>query len=431
MYQYIKNTASGGTWEISGTACKQRTVETNYQYLVKKVLLLMMLMTAITNAQQVKQTSTTVSYGYTNKPLAAGSKMKATISVGQNFTKMKIANGTYSSAVGIWSFYLQPPLAPHVLPTQGDYPDRVDVNWSIDPLSAPADVDYFKVYKDNTLIATVSAALHTYKDLDVHPGNYYEYKVTGVNEFGESQAGIGVGFVNPSGTFTGRVTTKFQAPVNDVEITMTPNPGKAFVFNGLNNYADAGSNLNLSNTSFTIEFWLRREVAEEGTVFSQNLRDSSGLTPRDSQLVIGCTNGGNSFYASFNAASSAVFSDSVDGQWHHYAWVYNMESDSAIIYKDGISQIQYQAGGSFQGAGKMLFSYNYAIYFPMSIDEMRFWSTPKDSESVLRNMKRSVSSASAGLLCYWKFDEGKGTRFFDYASKKNTGNILGTVQFSD
>ncbi|MBI2416483.1 MAG: T9SS type A sorting domain-containing protein [Ignavibacteriales bacterium] len=72
-----------------------------------------------------------------------------------------------------------------------------------------------------------------------------------------------------------------------------------------------------------------------------------------------------------------------------------------------------------------------ADYLLMNLDEFRIWSTAKDSASIVRNMNRTINTTSAGLKAYWKMDEGKGPNIFDYATKLNSGNIIGPVSFQD
>ena len=364
--------------------------------------------------------------GYANGKLT-GTSVQSNVAIGQKITALSLNTPFNSITAGMWGFYLLSPRTPIVLASQGDYSDRVELSWTFDILSPPSDNDYFQIYRDGSLLANVPAIQTYYKDFSVLPGNYYEYKVIGVNEFGQSPAGVSVGFINPNGTFTGRISTQYGTPVNDVEITVLPNLGKSFKFDGFSNYIDAGTNLSLKDTSFTIEFWLKRDATISGDVIAQNLHNA---VVKDSQLVVGFKNSGNAFMVSTNGSDSISFGIQEDNNWHHYAWVFDNNKDSSYLYRDGSLQ-KKSFSRPYKGSGALLFGHDSSGYFNGNLDEVRIWKTILDSSSIQRNMNRTVNTTSTGLAAYWKFDEGKGTRVFDFASKKNTGIIYGTPNFAD
>ncbi|MBI2419227.1 MAG: hypothetical protein HYV28_15265, partial [Ignavibacteriales bacterium] len=187
---------------------------------------------------QYLQQNYTVTNGYPDSTLV-NSKFRNTVSFGQYIVIDNMTDNLQSTSTGIFGFYQLPPTSPRVIATQGDFPDRVEISWSFDVLSPPANMDFFHLYRDNVLLSTIAADQLFYKDFNIQPGVFYSYTVTGVNKYGTSPIGSSVGFVNPNGTITGKITTSNGTPVNDVEILITPNLGKSLFFNGYSNYVEA------------------------------------------------------------------------------------------------------------------------------------------------------------------------------------------------
>ncbi|MEL6926738.1 MAG: hypothetical protein AAFO94_22045, partial [Bacteroidota bacterium] len=122
---------------------------------------------------------------------AANQYFRSTASFGQPMI------GTYFSAenqggLGFWSRLQLAPLPPMATASEGDYPDRVLVEWGIDPLS-PSAKEGFNLYRDGAFLAHLDGSTQQYIDFNVVPGNFYDYEVRGVNKYGEGKARGAVG----------------------------------------------------------------------------------------------------------------------------------------------------------------------------------------------------------------------------------------------
>lgn len=377
---------------------------------------------------QIKLTNAVQLYGFTATAPTNGLR-NVQPSLGQ-----AVVGNTFGSdrsiALGYWSFYLLPPNKAELMVSQGEFPNRIEMSWEFDILSPPADNDYFKVYRDGSLLATLPATQNYYIDYNVYPGTFYRYTVTGVNEFNESPPSEAIGFVNPNGIITGAISTQFGRPVNDVEVTVTPTFGKAMLFDGVNDYIEAGNALNIAGKPFTIEFWLKRTANDSGMIFSQNVSDSA-LSSR--QLFIGFNKPGN-LLGVFGGVP-AVTAVAEDFQWHHYAWVQDYQKDSGYIYRDAVQLLRYKLNGiKYNGTGQIVIGrsgINSTKYFGMRLDELRVWEKALELPEIKRNMRRTVNTNSPGLASYWKFDEGLGSMVFDLSPAYNNGYILGGAQFID
>jgi hypothetical protein len=131
-------------------------------------------------------------------------------------------------------------------------------------------------------------------------GNVTSYKVTGLSPLNKYYYRINCSAVRTSNYSVANVTTLPQ--------TMTI-PGNALKFDGSDDYVDCGNNINLANSSFTIEYWAKRPI----------------LT--NSSFVLGQSNGDQDIYFYFNNSTFFFsFNDSyvqanitLDTLWHHYA----------------------------------------------------------------------------------------------------------------
>lgn len=390
-------------------------------YAARNYLLLLLIGLCMPLKGQYIMQNYTVTNGKADTALV-NSKFKTTASFGQYLVVGTMTDNNRSSSTGIFGFYALPPRTPIMTASQGDYPDRVEINWSQEILSPPANVDYFLLYRDGQLLATLPVSEPFYKDFNVQPGVYYSYTVTSKNPYGTSPLGAAVGFINPNGTITGKITTTQGTPVNDVEVLITPNLGKSLFFNGINSYVNAGNELSLKNTSFTIEFWLKH-VSGNGSVFF-NGGPSGDFHINISQGVI--------YFIGNNWGSAHSLAQYL-GDWHHWALVYDNNALTVAVYRDSVQLATYtnQAALNYSGSATTLGYDYYTGFLNGNLDEVRVWKTAKDQGSILHNMYRTINSSSPGLMAYWKMDEGKGTKIFDYAGKKNTGNIIGAVSFQD
>lgn len=157
-----------------------------------------------------------ISNGFSNKN-------RITLSVGEPLTGV-FAGQQYNGMLGFFSRFLLPPLAPSVNASQGELLDRIQVTWTLDPLS-PAPTGGFNIYRDNIFIASVSKNVSSFNDFNVIAGRPYIYKIVGVNEFGEGPGGLATGFQVPNGVITGKVSTVNGAAVPDVLVMLKPLQG--------------------------------------------------------------------------------------------------------------------------------------------------------------------------------------------------------------
>ncbi len=339
-----------------------------------------------------------------------------------------------SFASGFWGFYQTEPFSPLVDASDGDYQDRIEVNWQLidDNLASPISGSLTKIYRNGSLLTTVPVTQTTYQDFNVFPGEFYNYEIVVENDLGASYREGDVGFLNPNGLVLGSVKTMNQVPVADVEVRLTPNLGLALEFNGQSDFVvfDSLTTLPL-DSAYTIEGWFRAYPDfNEQVLFAAT---AVGKNAHDPYIRIELNSDGKLAYTHRSAAGAAM-PDSIvtpmavnDLTWHHFAAVH--DSSNMTLYLDGdpINTIE----GSVLGSGDMnlVFGKKSPLddedYFHGRLDDFRFWNVARSQAEVRLNDQHTLNGEEPGIYAYWKFDEVLGTKIFDLTDDNVDGFICG------
>ncbi len=334
-------------------------------------------------------------------------------SIGQTVVGNVISQ-SHISQQGFWAIYQIPPLRPIVHATQGELLDRIQVSWTVDPLSAPP-TEGFKLYRDGVFLALLDKKTFNYNDFNVIAGRPYNYEVLGINEFGEGGRGAAIGFQVPDGVVTGWVQTPSGKPVPDAFVALTPLQGFSAGFGptaGAFAEADTSTKnlLPATNGAWTLTFWIKTTGAAA----------NGGLLSFDDKLYVRplASSGGHEGIevaqtAGGAALLSAQFPDSTKNGWHHVTL--SVEAGGkGRLYIDGtlagIAELPVPttaaelrlgartgASGSWEGR----------------LDELRIYHRLLDELDLGEVMMGTASSQTPNLAYYWKMDEELGTGSFD------------------
>ena len=316
--------------------------------------------------------------------------------------------------LGFWSIYQIPPLRPVVTASQGDLLDRIQVSWTVDPLSAPP-TEGFKLFRDGVFLALLDSKTKNYNDFNVIAGRPYIYEVVGINEFGEGQPGRAIGFQVPDGVVTGWVQTPSGRPVPDALVALTPLQGFSAAFGpGEGAFADADTSthnlLPPAKGAWTLTFWIKTSSAAanagllsfDDKLFVRPLASAGG----HEGIEVAQTVGGA-------ALLSGQFPDSTKNRWQHVTLTVDTEGNGRLYLNGtlaGIAKLTVPATvaelrlGARTGASGA---------WNGRLDELRIYHHLLDELDLGEVMMGTASSQTLHLEYYWKMDEELGTGSFD------------------
>ena len=218
--------------------------------------------------------------------------------------------------------------------------------------------------------------------------------------------------------------------------------GTHLIFDGVNDSVTITSAVIISDTfdgGGTIELWVYprsdgvgdagrivdKEVAPAGYTFY--MENDDGVNVR---LV---------FRYQFSTTNGVWRSDNIFplNQWSHVVIAYDADAvaNNPIFYRDSasitVTEVTTPVGtrGADSGAALSIGVDTGAgtAFFDGFVDEVRIWNDIRTATEVADNYKKSILSSSAGLVGYWKFDEGSGTTAQDATTNNNDGTITGAT----
>lgn len=193
--------------------------------------------------------------------------------------------------------------------------------------------------------------------------------------------------------------------------------GRALSLNGTSNYMSAGDRLDLTNKSFSVEGWVRREKSgTEQIVFSQGTSLSN-----QNALLAGFTNSNKVIFAI--GTQTLESSDVVDDRWHHLAFVFNKTASKMSIYVDGEIAGEKESVTPFLGTGIVNIgrsTTSNGSYFGGILDDFRVWTVARGQSDIQAFATKILSGFTDGLAAYWRFNEGSRTFSSDQTGRGNT-----------
>ena len=204
-------------------------------------------------------------------------------------------------------------------------------------------------------------------------------------------------------------------------MTETTQFQSVLTFDSQESLVDCGSGIKLANTSFTIEFWVKRKraniwhlIAHQGD-FRKNFKLHIGF--RDT----------NVFTLAFYANDLDTSKTYIDSNWHHWSCVYDYNRRRQIVYRDGIEVDRRQAA-PYQGSGAFyLGAIPGFLFFEGQIADMRIWRCARTSRDIRNTMHTRLTGKEKHLSAYWPLDEGEGTMIADKTINGHDGTISGAT----
>jgi hypothetical protein len=125
-------------------------------------------------------------------------------------------------------------------------------------------------------------------------------------------------------------------------------------------------------------------------------------------------------------------------QWIHFAMVY--DQTAVTLYVNGNFMAGVQGSQKMPAGGGMLATVRTMLtiggnprgaYFNGAIDEFRMWNIARSQANIMATMGTTLVGNEAGLVGYWKFDDGTGTTAADSVTTAGHTAHNGTLMATD
>ncbi|MEO9476297.1 MAG: LamG-like jellyroll fold domain-containing protein [Cyclobacteriaceae bacterium] len=392
---------------------------------------LLLLLIGVVQAQQdckddINYSISNVTVNGGNAPIISNDDGSAQITIGQPYIG---PSGSFNQGIsarnGFWGHYILEPQGPRSQASEGEYVDRIEVEWEVvDDMKGPVVTgETTKIYRNGKLLTSVPISQTTYVDFNVFPGEFYTYGIVTSNSLGDAKPIEVVGFLNPNGRVTGKVETRNGAPVADVKVVLSPNLGRSLNLDGTNDYMYFVDQSYEFGEYYTIEGWWRNVEVKDQTIF---VAVDSGTTVPMIKITLDA-NGKVHYYHDGNADGTGLELiskdgynlDSFDRDWHHVAAVY--DTANAYLYVDGNRVAEGDITESISKVAEIEMGKDgpkqYTGYYSGFLDDFRIWNVGRERAEIRKFKDITLTGEEAYLQAYWKFDEQYSEKIFDYADK--------------
>ncbi len=204
--------------------------------------------------------------------------------------------------------------------------------------------------------------------------------------------------------------------------------GKALFFDTAGDYVTVPNSTSINlNTAQTLSFWIKDT---ESTKSYADYLKKTNFTNAGWRLVrTGATVDMTATVFTSGGATNFSVTGVLDGNWHHV--VYTLNSGTAALYKDGVwvDGGAYAAGSGFADPADQL-SMSDGAPPANYLDEVRLYNRALSASEVTSLYQaggaKFKNPNNLGLVGYWSFNEGSGTRAEDYSGNGNYGTTTGS-----
>lgn len=202
--------------------------------------------------------------------------------------------------------------------------------------------------------------------------------------------------------------------------------GFALQFGGVGDFA---SIMRTVQDDFTLEAWLKTDqVSLTGT----NFWDGTGLIYADQPMNVddfgtSMVNGHLTMGVG-NPDTTLQGTSIIDtGQWVHIATTRQMSTGTIQVIVNGMletSQVVAAQTRSLTAPANITIGGNTVDgrYLTGTMDEVRVWNVVRTPADITSTMHKTLTGNEAGLVGYWKFDEGTGATSADQTTSKGGGD---------
>jgi hypothetical protein len=309
--------------------------------------------------------------------------------------------------------------------TDGEFGDRIEVKWKSDTRQ----VDDWSIYRINplipetTFVASVDGRSRFYSDLSANANTLYEYLIEGVSDCAgitiKSNTTKDVGFRLAFGTANGQITYDGGTAVEGVKITAeaaSGSSGNSGLFNGSSSYANAQNPVRLQTDSLTILSFIRPTDLNGKQVIASKRTGTTGWEFFLQGSALALTTGSKTI--------SVIDPNSIVNAGNWFSVGASVTGDSVKLYINGsLAKAEASNQLSTNTATNLFIGKSGSTgFFQGQIDETRLYNRHLSDQEIQRSFDVYINPSQAGLVGYWRFDEGFGSNAYDYSKTLLTPN---------
>ncbi|MCK5613904.1 hypothetical protein KAR91_69220, partial [Candidatus Pacearchaeota archaeon] len=176
--------------------------------------------------------------------------------------------------------------------------------------------------------------------------------------------------------------------------------GGAYVFNGTNDIITMGSGIE-SSSDFTLSVWARRD-----TNGADDIILSQGVSATNNNLLHFGFRSTNVFTCSFWGNDLDTIATYTDTNWHYWTCTYDSDTNTRIIYRDGILVANDTAASDFLGSGGINLGDMGGTYFDGNIDEPHIYDRALTADEISQIYAAYAGAPETNLVSHWSFNDG-------------------------
>ena len=216
-----------------------------------------------------------------------------------------------------------------------------------------------------------------------------------------------------------------DAPTADAGPVADAGVGYALEFDGVNDFVRVAREV---AGDFTLEAWIRTTTSLDGGDFW----DGRGLVyadvaGNDDDFGVAILNGHLAFGTGNPNTTIESTTTVTTGEWIHIAAVREQSSGTITVFVGGVEETRATTGNSGLLDGPVAIDIGGNTidghYFDGTIDEVRVWAAARNESEIQATMAAPLTGTEAGLVGYWRFDDGSGAVAEDSTSSNNDGSF--------
>lgn len=198
--------------------------------------------------------------------------------------------------------------------------------------------------------------------------------------------------VTQDGTLSGSVVTAVTVPTTNV-LTLART----------NTYSRPTGNVDLSNRSFTIEFWANRDAIGSPYPNDYPIGYRASDTTNN-HLYLGWESGFNFRFSFYNNNLDTITEWGIIKEWDHWACTYDNSTGARKIYRNGVELAADISASPILTSGKLLIGDQFKGGYAGKLDEVRVWGVARTQAQIAANMYTPATGAESNLLALYRCD---------------------------